>query len=155
MLSDQFEAQLAEKRGKPARMGSIDGKFDKGDVRNFSPIGQRGRWLILLAAEQHQRAHGIDCDICGRLGAKLVVEDFKRQRSVVAGRSDSSHELRNREIALPRKTAEVTAPGQNIEIELRRIRKLDQEYPVARDRGDGRNGKPGRERMETVEDQPD
>src|SRR5581483_4066038 len=91
----------------------------------------------------------------GRLRAELVVEDLERQRSLVAGRIDCSHEFGNRKISLAGETAEVPAPGEHIEVKLRRISELNQENAVARDRSDGARRKAGRQRMKTVEDDAD
>ena len=54
----------------------VDGKFDKGDIRD---VGSRTevRTILSFCVQEHERTHGIDCELLGRLCAEMIVEDFK------------------------------------------------------------------------------
>src|SRR5579864_159395 len=151
----QAKAERAEKPRERSRMRLVDGEFDKSDIGDSGPQAQGRNGAVRFGVQQQQRAHAVDCDFLGRLCAELVVEDLERQRSLVAGRIDSLHEAGNGEVSLAWKTAEVTAPGEHIEVKLRRIRELNQENAIRRDCRDGVDGKAWRKRVETVEDDPD
>ena len=94
-----------------------------------------------FVVQQNERSHAVDRDLLGRLGTELVVEYFQRQRSLVTRSIYCLHEIPNCEISLSGKAAEVPAPGKNVQVELRRIGKLNQEYAISWDRPDGRDGK--------------
>lgn len=64
----------------------------------------------------------------GRSAAELIVEDLERQDAVIARRRQRLHEGRQRQIALSGEATEVPAPLQQVHLDLRRVRDLDEEY---------------------------
>ena len=97
----------------------------------------------------------IDGQAACRSSAELVVEDLERQQAVVARGEQSVHEILQRKLTLAGKIAVVTAPGQVVHVENRRVGNLDQEDAVARDRADGAEVSLAGEDMERVEHDAD
>src|SRR5215475_2533820 len=100
----------------------VDGELDEAD-----PACRRARRKLLgrrvRVLEQYKRAVAVDGDAAAKARAELVVEDFERQRSLIARGRQRIHERADRQVALPGERAMVTAPGQHVELELRRVRK--------------------------------
>ena len=137
------EAELAEQFGEIAGLVLVDGEFHKADAAALRLRFERGRQSLRrllrhfdrkLILQQDQRAQPVGGGARRRAGTKLVVEDFERERPVIAGGDHGFHESGHRQVALPRETAEMPAPGQHVEAELRRVGQLHQEYLVRRDR---------------------
>src|SRR5262249_34534082 len=124
-------------------------------VRHPGAWTERRHVIWPLAAYQQQRTHAVERDLPGGLRTELIVEDFKGQRSLVAGDIDRLHEIPDGEISLSGEATEVPAPGEDIEVELRGVRKLNQENPIRGNRRDRRGGKTGRKRMEAVQNDSD
>ena len=139
MLPGLAEPELAEQLGERCSLGLVDGEFDEAHAAAAAPLAPalaarpRGGKLVL---QQQQRAHAVDRGPRRRAGAKLVVEDFQRQRAGVTGRGHRLHEFAHRQIALSGKAAEMPAPREDVQFELRRVGQLHQEDLVGRDRAD-------------------
>ena len=58
--------------------------------------------------------------------AKFVAEHLRRRRAAVAGGEHRWQEVRNRQLPMPGKTPEVTAPGERV----RRQARCDEEDPL-------------------------
>ena len=93
-------------------------------------------------------------DATRRASAKLVIEDFQRQGTVIARCGERLHELEERQIALTWKVAEMPAPGEIVHLQHWSVGHLHQEDAVARDRPDGTQVSLAGEDVEGVEHQP-
>ena len=155
----------AEARKQLLEAGSrrlVDGEFDELHSLAVRAIGKRrgagygDAGLPMELVEQiDQRAMPVDRDRARGARAELVVEDFQRDEAVIAGRLQGRHEVEQRQVALPRQIAEMTAPLQHVHVHPRRIRDLHQENAVARDRTDRLEIGVAGEDVEGVEHQPD
>ena len=105
--------------------------------------------------QEEKRAVAVNRYGAWRAAAELVVEDFQRQRAVIAGRGDRAHEAGDVEVPLAGHVAEVTAPVEQVHVDLRCVRKLDEEDAVAGDGADRRGIDVASQRVETVEDEAD
>src|SRR5229473_1154241 len=94
-------------------------------------------------------------DASGNVAASCSSSRISERMPSIAGRGHRLHEIGERQVALAWKAAEMPAPGQDVEFELRRVRKLHQKDLVGRDRSDGAGRKCRRQRMEGVENDPD
>ncbi|MCO5571870.1 hypothetical protein L7F22_025618 [Adiantum nelumboides] len=130
----QHPAQLRA-RGQLDERGPVEGRRRGGDRVGPGP-GQRGG-----LGEREQRATGVD----GRTGgvglAEDVVEDLQRQRPGVPGGEHRREERGQVEPALTGEQPVVTAPGQHVHRQVRRVGELQEEQLLAGDVGD-----PGRVR---------
>src|SRR6478609_1937200 len=118
-------------------MCSIDCKLDECNARGVRSRAQYRDRLILVAsftAQQHQRAHAVDCYLFGRLSAELVIEDFERQGTLISGGICCLDKVSDGKITLTGKTAEVPAPRKNVKIELRSICELNEENAISGNR---------------------
>ena len=102
-----------------------------------------------------KRALAVDRDAARRAGAEAVAEDLEREEAVEAGRLQRLHEVVDRQLALAREAAVVTAPGEVIHLEHRRVGDLDEEDPVLRDRPHRREIGAAHEDVEGVEHEAD
>ena len=97
----------------------------------------------------------VDGDRPGRAAAELVVEDLERQIAVIAGGGHRAHEFEHRKIALARHVAVVAAPIEQVHVDQRRVRQLDDEDLFLGDRADRVDIDLAGQRMEAVEDKAD
>jgi hypothetical protein len=133
-------------------MRLIDGKLNKGHVRDLGSDAQSRDDVLLrlFTANKQKRAYPVDRDLLGRLRAKLVIEDFERQRSIVPCSIYRLHEIPDGQVSLPRETAKMPAPRENIQVELRGVCELNQKYSVCRYRLDWADRKTWCQRMEGI-----
>src|SRR5205823_1702346 len=118
MTAGVAKAELAKQRREFPALVFVDGEFDEADAAAARLRLQRGgrsarRRLAELILEQDQRTQPVSRGANRRAGAKLVVEDFQRQRAFVPGRAHGFHEARDRQVALPWEAAEMPAAGQH------------------------------------------
>ena len=97
----------------------------------------------------------IDRDRARTAAAELVVEDLKAERPGISGRRHRTHETGHLEVTLPRHVTEVARPVKQIHFNLRRIRELQKENSVSRDRADRVRWNLAGQRVKAVENQPD
>src|SRR5437868_11424240 len=156
MFARQHETELRQQVRQFAAARLVNGKFDNSHAERAGAGWEfRGRRPSPIVPQQRERAVAVDGDAARKAGTELVVEYFERQRPAIAGRCKRIHEGPQREIALSRERPVMPAPGEHVEFELRSVGKLDQEDPVAGNRGDRRQRKARREDMEAVEDDAD
>ena len=167
VLADLAESQSGEQLRQFRRRAVVRREFKELDTeasrarrdlrrgQSLSGFAERARAAAHLVHEIDERALAIDRDAARRARAKLVVEDFERQQTAVAGGGHRIHEIDQREIALAGEAAKVPAPRNHIHVEPRRVRKLDQDDLVAGNRADRLEIGLPRKDMEAVERQPD
>ena len=91
-----------------------------------------------------------------RAGApKLVVEDLKRDRTIVASRGNRLHERPHVQIAFARHVAEVPRPIEQVHLDPGCIRKLHEKDLVAGNAADAVRAQLPPERVKAVDDQSD
>ena len=162
MARHPAKAQPLQLRHKARRMGGAGDEFDELHARHL--CGRRkgaadrqrggrglGPALVQRLAADFQRAHAVARDGgCGR-AAKLVVEDFKGDRAIVARADGQLEEIRNGPVALAGKAAVMAREGHGVHEDARRIRHLHQRDLVAGDLGHGRDGVLAHEGVERVQ----
>gem|GEM_PF-4715600 len=159
MLSGQPETQCTNGGNQPFGIIGMGSKLDKADAMHLC-AGRHGgnRQLVVrldpanLIAKIDQRTASVGGDGGRRSATELVVEDFKREIAVIAGRSHRAHEIQHRQVALARHVAIMAAPVKQIHIDQRRIGHLDDEKLVLRNGADRVHLNLARQSMKTVED---
>src|SRR4029453_5506946 len=133
--------EAGQKSRELIRAAIIDRKFNEFDAETFRPrrhLRNVGNCSSAPAAQMGQeideRALALDRDRPRGAGAKLVVENLQRKIAGVAGCLDRCHEIEQRQIALPRKAAEMPAPIQDVHLQPRSVRQLNEKNAIARDR---------------------
>ena len=103
--------------------------------------------------DEEQGAHAVGRRLPGRSCAKIIVEDFERDRPGIAGFEDGCEEAWNVEISLTREAAKMPAQGESVHRDIRCIGKLHEEDAVTLQLGNGARIVLDREGMKAVEDQ--
>ena len=162
VLAGAAEAEAGEELREVRRGPLVDRKLDELDAMAARAVRQRRRTRRddaglppQLIEQVDERAMAVDRDRARRARAELVVEDFQRDEAVIAGRLQRGHEIDQRQVALSRHVAEMAAPLQHVHVEVGRVRDLNQENAVARDRADRVQVGLAREDVEGVEHEPD
>ena len=141
------ESEALDQRGQFARRRVARRKLDE-----FGPLDHRRRRKRRQIGERRvaargalrrqrfaggaQRAHAVDRDRGGRGAAKLVVEDFERQRAAIAGAGHGVEIVDDRIVALAGIAAIVPAQRQRVHDERRRIGHLHEGDLLGRQGGD-------------------
>ncbi len=162
MPASEPEAQRADSGHQSLCIFGMGGKLDKADPVHLC-AGRHGgdRQPVVrldpanLIAKIDQRTASVGSDHGGRSATELVVEDFQREIAVIAGRGHRAHEIQHRQVALARHVAIMAAPVKQVHVDQRRIRHLDNEKLVLRNGADRIHVDLARQRVKTVEDQPD
>ena len=149
------EAQPGQQGLESRRVLVVGREFDEAHALGMGARRQAEFAGAELVHHEAQRAMSVDRHAVRRAAAELVVEDLERQRVVVAGRQQRLHEVEHRQVALSGEIPEVTAPGEIVHLQQRRVGELDQEDAVARNRLDGGQIGAARQDVEAVEHQPD
>ncbi|MCY1233727.1 hypothetical protein D9M72_462820 [compost metagenome] len=147
----RFELARLVLRGAELHEGHSLDVDARGHLRNRQADVRLG--ALHLVPEIDQRAVAVDRDGIGVTAAKLVVEDFKRQISIIAGRRHRAGKVGHRQVALARHIAKVPAPIEQIHVDQRSIRKLDDEDFLLRDRADRIDLDLARQGMKAVENE--
>ena len=142
-----LESEALEQRGQFARRRVARRKLDE-----FGPLDHRRRRKRRQIGERRvaargalrrqrfaggaQRAHAVDRDRGGRGAAKLVVEDFERQRAAIARTGHRVEIVDDRIVALAGIAAIVPAQRQRVHGERRRIGDLHERDLLGRQGGD-------------------
>src|ERR1700737_547263 len=117
------KSELAEQSCEVAGLGLADREFDESNTAALRPRLQprrrrSGKALRHLILEQNQRTQSVGRGADRGAGAKLVIENFQRQRAGIAGGPHRFHELGHWQVALSRETTKMPAPGQDVETEV-------------------------------------
>ena len=99
-------------------------------------IAARGALRRQRFARGAQRAHAVDRDRRGRGAAKLVVEDFERQRAAIAGPGHGVEIVDDRIVALAGIAAIMPAQRQRVHDQRRRVGHLHERDFLGRQGGD-------------------
>ena len=125
------KAERLEQLRKFFRFSLISGKFYKlysfhsHTIRHIECCYVQCRLFAPdLVHQIHQRPAAIDGDGHWRTATELIVEDFERQISTIAGCRHSAHKVLHRQIAFTWHIAKMTAPVEQIHVDQRRIGKL-------------------------------
>ena len=147
MPAGAAEAEALDQRGQIARRRIVDreldelGALDNRGRRKRRQVGERrvaprGALRRQRFARGAQRAHAVDRNRGGRGAAKLVVEDFERQRAAIAGAGHSVEIVDDRVVALAGIAAIMPAQRQRVHDQRRRVGHLHEGDLLGRQSGD-------------------
>jgi hypothetical protein len=138
----EFEKRVAREPRHRRRVEQLDSVARDLCRRVAVSLGLDLEVLTDLALEQEQRAHRVRRGAPVRRLPKDVVEDLERQRPGVAGAQHQREIALEIELALPRETAMVARPLDDVHRQDRRVGHLQEEDLLARDRRDRRRSSP-------------